>query len=53
MDYKRASDDSPTMDLLVDEYIKSEPKCPADGTYTIGDMKTSPTCSFGVEHKLH
>ena len=27
-------------------YIKVEPKCPAGGTYTIGDATTDPTCSF-------
>ncbi len=26
-------------------YIKTWPACPVNGTYTIGDMSTRPTCS--------
>lgn len=30
---------------LVTDYIKSTPSCPAGGTYTIGNMGTTPTCT--------
>ena len=28
-------------------YLKKWPTCPADGTYTIGNVGTDPTCSLG------
>ena len=31
-------------------YIKTAPQCPSNGTYTIGDGKTAPICSFGNGH---
>ena len=38
------------------KYIKVEPKCPAGGVYTIGDVDDDPTCSYaadpGYEHKI-
>ncbi len=34
------------------KYLRSEPRCPADGTYTIGSVNTPPTCSVGGTHKL-
>jgi len=38
---------TPTMpDLHGDgHFIKSEPKCPADGTYTLGNLTTTVSCS--------
>jgi len=30
---------------LVPDYIKKTPVCPSGGTYTVGDIVTSPTCS--------
>ncbi len=30
----------------VNEYIKKVPTCPGGGTYTYGDMATSPVCSI-------
>ena len=36
-----------SMDVLVPDYIKATPACPSNGTYTIGDMQTRPTCSIG------
>ena len=32
----------------VNGYIKVEPTCPGQGTYTIGDADTDPTCSVGA-----
>lgn len=53
MDTKAASTETPTEAQLVTEYIKSStdnelPDCPSDGTYTIGDMSTNPSCSIGT-----
>ena len=31
-----------------DKYIKTTPKCPATGSYTVGDSTTDPTCSIGT-----
>jgi prepilin-type N-terminal cleavage/methylation domain-containing protein len=28
------------------KYIKAEPTCPAGGTYTVGNIGTTPTCSI-------
>ena len=36
---------TPTMGDLVPDYIKRTPSCPAGGTYTVGDMDTTPVCS--------
>ena len=38
----------------VDLYMKTEPKCPAGGTYTYKDVGTDATCSITspAEHKL-
>ncbi|MEN6521299.1 MAG: prepilin-type N-terminal cleavage/methylation domain-containing protein [Armatimonadota bacterium] len=54
MDTKAAADAAPTMANLTPDYIKSEPACPSNGSYTtapgtIGDMSTSPACSLGVQ----
>jgi competence protein ComGC len=29
-------------------YLRSTPRCPAGGAYTIGDLSTTPTCSLGA-----
>ncbi|MEA3489198.1 MAG: prepilin-type N-terminal cleavage/methylation domain-containing protein [Candidatus Omnitrophota bacterium] len=34
-----------TMANLVTAYIKATPFCPAGGTYTLGDIGTSPACT--------
>jgi prepilin-type N-terminal cleavage/methylation domain-containing protein len=34
-------------------YIKSWPRCPSGGTYTIGNLQTDPTCSIGGTHSLN
>ena len=31
----------------ANKYIKNEPKCPAGGTYALGDDTTGPTCDKG------
>jgi competence protein ComGC len=37
-----------------DGYLRSTPRCPSGGTYTIGDLSTPPTCSFGAsEARAH
>ncbi len=33
-------------------YIKTEPKCPAGGTYVIANVDATPTCSLGGTHVL-
>lgn len=53
MDNRKSATDTPTAANLVDEYMKGPstdtlPDCPANGTYTIGDMSTRPTCSVGT-----
>jgi len=47
LEHKKTQTDIPTWDDLVgtDKYIKVMPKCPANGTYTIGNMMTKPVCS--------
>lgn len=48
-DQRKAATARPTQeDLLGDAtngYMKVWPECPQNGTYTIGDMMTRPTCS--------
>jgi prepilin-type N-terminal cleavage/methylation domain-containing protein len=50
MDTKASPTDTPPESQLygVDKYIKTTPACPANGTYTIGNMATRPTCSIDV-----
>ena len=40
---------NPSFENIVGEdgYIKNMPVCPAGGTYSLGDEKTSPSCSVG------
>lgn len=42
--------DAPAMSRLVgpDNYIKTEPRCPAGGRYTIGARETPPVCSIAT-----
>jgi len=35
----------PTWEQLVPDYLKHQPTCPANGTYTIADLNTSPSCT--------
>ncbi len=45
LDTGAASGAAVTMANLVTAYIKSTPSCPANGTYTIGAIGTTPTCT--------
>ena len=47
MDTKAATTATPAMTDLTPNYVKSTPLCPSSGTYTIGAMSASPTCSIG------
>jgi len=40
------------MQDLVGTYLKSTPTCPSNGTYTVGNIGTNPTCSIGGAHSL-
>ena len=50
VDNGKADTDTPTVGTvaapgdLVPNYIRSEPKCPAGGHYTVGTVATRPTC---------
>ena len=52
MDTKAAATATPTAADLVDEYMKGTadtlPECPSNGTYTVGNMSTRPSCSVGT-----
>jgi len=49
---KKGTDTPGDADLFGDgKYIKQKPTCPANGSYTIGDMQTKPTCSV-TDHTL-
>ena len=45
LDEGKSTGDSVTMGDLVTDYIKATPECPAGGTYTLGDIGTTPTCT--------
>ncbi len=49
MDGGRGPTDTPNMSDLAGPglYLKAEPKCPAGGTYTLGNMSAQATCSIG------
>ncbi len=40
-----AADATPTWDDLIPEYLVKRPECPAQGTYTIGNMNSPAKCS--------
>jgi prepilin-type N-terminal cleavage/methylation domain-containing protein len=48
------SSPSPALSVLVGStsYIKSMPLCPMGGTYEVGMITGSPTCSIGGGHTL-
>lgn len=52
MDLKLQNTDTPTQAQLVPDYVKAWPVEPQNGTYSINDMSTSPTCSVGGDHVL-
>lgn len=41
------------MSGLVPDYIKVTPRCPINGTYTIGSYEEEPTCSLSAAPDLH
>jgi prepilin-type N-terminal cleavage/methylation domain-containing protein len=54
LEQKKTQTDLPVMatDLVgSDKYIKVTPTCPANGTYTVGNMTTKPVCSV-TDHTL-
>jgi prepilin-type N-terminal cleavage/methylation domain-containing protein len=34
-------------------YIKSQPECPSNGTYTVAAVGTDPSCDGGADHVLN
>jgi hypothetical protein len=48
LENKKTDTDTPTLSDLVgtDKYMKDSPICPANGTYTLGNMTTKPRCSI-------
>jgi len=45
LDDGMSTGESVNMGNLVTAYIKTTPFCPAGGTYTLGSIGTSPSCS--------
>lgn len=43
---------TPTPADLSPSFIQRWPVCPSNGTYTIGNLSTNPTCSIGGTHSL-
>jgi len=55
MDNKKNTGDSVAMTDIAGAtlYIKSEPVCPSNGTYTPAAIGTAPTCSVGNTNTLY
>jgi prepilin-type N-terminal cleavage/methylation domain-containing protein len=49
MDNKASDTQTPAMTDLSPTYIQSVPNCPSNGTYTINNIGTLPTCSIGAD----
>ncbi len=49
LENKKVDTDTP-VDADISPYLKGSvmPNCPASGTYTIGTVATTPTCSLGA-----
>jgi hypothetical protein len=45
-DHKLSKDDSVTLKDLCPEYLKTAPKCPEGGRYSINALGKNPTCSI-------
>jgi prepilin-type N-terminal cleavage/methylation domain-containing protein len=45
MDTKQAAGATPAQTDLEPTYVKSYPACPSGGSYTLGSMSTTPSCS--------
>lgn len=52
MDNRMSATDTPTATNLVTEYMKGTddtlPLCPSNGTYTVANMSTRPSCSVAT-----
>jgi prepilin-type N-terminal cleavage/methylation domain-containing protein len=50
LEMKKVNTDSVDTTQLfgLNNYIKSKPACPANGTYTIGQVQARPTCSIAT-----
>jgi hypothetical protein len=52
MDNKKGGSDLPPNDAIVSCYIKGTdgqlPTCPSDGSYSVGNLATWPSCSIGT-----
>ena len=48
MENKKVSTDTPAATELygATKYIRDEPTCPANGTYTVGDVSTKAACTI-------
>jgi competence protein ComGC len=48
LENKKTATDTPTWDDLIgtDKYIKVQPSCPANGSYTLNSMARKPRCSI-------
>ncbi len=51
LEEKKTGADTPTQ-LILEDYLKDWPDCPASGVYTINDVDTNPTCSVGGDHRI-
>ena len=53
MEMKKGATDTPVQGDLEPSYIKKWPACAAGGVYTINNISTAPTCSYGGTHVLY
>ncbi len=53
LENKKGNTDTPATTALYgsDKYIRTEPKCPGGGTYTLNNVMTRPACSL-TDHVL-
>ncbi len=47
-----ADGDAVTMGDIVPAFVRQTPECPAGGSYTVGNVGATPTCSIGGDHAL-
>lgn len=53
MENNKPASATPVWSDIVPTYLKGQmPVCPENGTYSIGDLGTDPTCSKGGEHSI-
>ena len=45
--------DGPTDLYGAAKYIRTEPACPANGTYTVGIVSAQPSCTLSAAPNLH